>query len=281
MNKSLKQLTEMTYTDFLTEDISLSIEKFEQLKSIIIDKIKPCINIETYVSKDILPWDSKFGGNPYMLKSDIYPIDKDGIPMILVAQINYAQMPKLENFPDSGMLQFFISPSEKYDYGVDFNGNNLEQYSWKLIYREKIEKNFELLINDFSFLNFIEQYEYNPSPVEKEVKMKFEYSYSLPSFGNVLADDIFEKFGNSISECYADMINEFVKTYIHSIGGYNEFTQYDLREDNKTPYNTNLLKIDSDDYIMWGDSGIGNLMISKEDLINKNFKNVLFSWDCC
>lgn len=51
--------------------------------------------------------------------------------------------------------------------------------------------------------------------------------------------------------------------------------------DEYNKYNTLLLQIDTDDDIMWGDSGIANFFINKEDLENKNFKNILYNWDCC
>ena len=47
-------------------------------------------------------------------------------------------------------------------------------------------------------------------------------------------------------------------------------------------YDTLLLQIDSDGkYIMWGDVGIGNFFISKKSLLEKDFSNVLYNWDCC
>ena len=45
-------------------------------------------------------------------------------------------------------------------------------------------------------------------------------------------------------------------------------------------YDTLLLQIDSDDYILWGDCGIGNFFIPKKSLIEKDFSNVLYNWDC-
>ena len=41
-----------------------------------------------------------------------------------------------------------------------------------------------------------------------------------------------------------------------------------------------LLELDSGNGIKWGDYGIGNFFISQKNLINKNFNDVLFEWDC-
>ena len=43
-----------------------------------------------------------------------------------------------------------------------------------------------------------------------------------------------------------------------------------------------LLQIDTDDSlnIMWGDSGVANFFIKKDDLLNLDFSNVIYNWDC-
>ena len=71
----------------------------------------------------------------------------------------------------------------------------------------------------------------------------------------------------------------------HKIGGYPAFAQDDPRE--AGTYTELLLQIDSDwndeeeDYsIMWGDAGVGNFFISRENLEKLNFEDVLYNWDC-
>lgn len=63
------------------------------------------------------------------------------------------------------------------------------------------------------------------------------------------------------------------------------FTQEDPRGNEKSyaEHEILLLQIDSEDEkgIMWGDSGVANFFISKEDLLNLNFSNVIYNWDCC
>src|SRR5262249_16262864 len=54
------------------------------------------------------PWASKFRGIPYRLKADAGPGGRDDVPLYLLAQINFADMPPLAGYPRSGILQFFI-----------------------------------------------------------------------------------------------------------------------------------------------------------------------------
>jgi uncharacterized protein YwqG len=69
---------------------------------------------------------SKFLGQPYIPKSIAYPTCSDGTPMILLAQINFSEIPKLDYYPTSGVLQLFIHPTDWYnmsegDYKILFD----------------------------------------------------------------------------------------------------------------------------------------------------------------
>ena len=50
-------------------------------------------------------------------------------------------------------------------------------------------------------------------------------------------------------------------------------------------YDTLLFQMDSDygdeDYVLWGDCGVGNFFIHQEDLKKRDFRKVLYNWDCC
>ena len=50
---------------------------------------------------------SKFLGLPYIPKNQIYPTCLNGTPMIMLAQINFSEVPPLENYPTKGILQLF------------------------------------------------------------------------------------------------------------------------------------------------------------------------------
>ena len=64
--------------------------------------------------------------------------------------------------------------------------------------------------------------------------------------------------------------------------GYPSFTQCDPRcGEYQGEYETLLLQIDSQDDIMWGDSGIANFFINEKDLRKLDFSNVMYTWDCC
>lgn len=68
-------------------------------------------------------------------------------------------------------------------------------------------------------------------------------------------------------------------------GGWAYFTQGDPRDDD-APKELLLqldtyMDSDSPVQLMWGDCGVGNFFISKEDLARLDFNRVLYTWDCC
>ncbi len=67
---------------------------------------KPALEI-TFERRETLPWESKVGGCPYLKSEADYP-HGNGRPMMFLAQINLDDMPHLEDFPEHGLLQFYI-----------------------------------------------------------------------------------------------------------------------------------------------------------------------------
>ena len=58
---------------------------------------------------------SKFLGAPYLPIGTDYPKDKDGKPLILWAQLNFSEIPHLDDYPKNGIMQFFVSADGWYD----------------------------------------------------------------------------------------------------------------------------------------------------------------------
>ena len=207
-----------------------------------------------------------------------YPLDSEGNRMRLLAQINFSEVPHLEDYPESGILQFFIMAEDDV-FGMDFD-NLISQKDFRVVFHEYIHE--ELMETNFEKFN-ITQHDW--FPVLHESKMKFEVLEEAVSpedykfvkyFGaeayNLFTDDEFEEYYNKFSSTG------------HKIGGYAFFTQYDPRmQDEYKDYEYLLLQLDSDDSIdmLWGDCGVANFFITKDDLKRRDFSKVLYTWDCC
>lgn len=83
--------------------------------------------------------DSHLGGVPYVPRNGEIPTDEKGSQLWLCAQINFAQMPHLDGFPDRGIFQLFASDFDA-DGGFGFYaGECEEQNSWKAVYYEEVD----------------------------------------------------------------------------------------------------------------------------------------------
>jgi len=104
--------------------------------------------------------ESKFLGKPFFPVGSKYPKDKNGMPMVLIAQINFAQVPKLKGFPSSGILQLYF-PIEDWDMGSE----TILYHSGEDLQKDTIE-NF----------SFIKENDYNEMPIRKIHKLSFSKS---------------------------------------------------------------------------------------------------------
>lgn len=245
-------------------------------KEEIFSKIKEFINLKLSPSEEELPvWQSNVNGKPYIPLGFNYPKTTSGKPLKLLAQLNFEELPKLNDFPEKGILQFFVDMEDDV-FGL-FNGQ------YKVIYHENIIKDNTLLMQDFSFLESISMEE---SMFSKNVPFAIEgeIQYAIPNFEGFIRElpTIFAEMNDEQSDNLAEALYEFFDGYKHKIGGYHDTTQSDVLEGNNE-FDTLLFQLDTDveNDIMWGDSGVGNFFIKKENLLKLDFSKVLYEWNCC
>ena len=268
----------------LLEKISSLPYELQNEKEKILNTQKKYIEISLDKSDALNYVSSKVGGIPYLPISVKYPLDKNGQPMEFLGQINFKDMPKLENYPTVGILQFFISFE---DWGLDYD----EQLNSdiKVIYYENIEEDVQ---TEFSVLNKVR--DEGNSPISKdEFKMSFsnsinevttsrDYRSYIEVDGNYQHYLNFNQYGEVRGEELEMAYWDTFSSKGHKIGGYADFTQQDPRFYENKEYTELLFQLDSDfkANILWGDNGIANFFIKKEDLKNRDFSKVLYNWDC-
>lgn len=233
----------------------------------------PTVTMQLTPSDDLTLWQSKIGGQPYLPLDVTYPVDSDGNPLVLLAQFNFAEIPNLPNFPDKGILQFYIAADDL--YGMNFDDQQ-QQSGFKVLYFDQIIEDATHLKQDFSELEFDED-AYLPFTGQYSIE------FTLTSQPISAQDDGFN-IGIDEDEVYESYSEAFASTG-HRLGGYPFFTQSDPRgyKENIQDYIL-LFQLDTDDAendIMWGDSGVGNFFIHPEDLKKRDFSKVLYNWDCC
>ncbi len=226
---------------------------------------KPSVEI-TFKRTETLPWESKCGGCPYLMSAEDYPRDNDGRPMMFLAQINLDDMPPLPDFPENGLLQFYIGDDDY--YGGDS--------PCKVIYIPEYKKDASTLLSENPF----ESGYMGMTPFTNEGKMIFE-----PSSRFICTEcrEFNDKFENKVSDKEWNALYKLCYAQNSRAGGYPLFVQSSPVYYDNGEFDTLLLQLDCDDEceIMFGDSGNCYFLISKEDLKNRNFDNVEYGWQCC
>lgn len=252
-------------------------------REVIENSLKPCIELRL-TRGESLPWNSKVGGIPYRLLGQAWPSDPKGKPLQFLAQINFTEMPDLEGFPKSGLLQFFIGTDDLSGCRFEVVDNPVQD-TYRVIYHPEIVLNESLLERERPV--FAEKV-YGPIDQDEEYHLTGERS-EMPidprdRLFNSLIDIDFLQDGDSpdedltLGEYLEEQYNEITKAG-HLIGGYPTFTQ----EDPRTPEQPHILlfQLDTDEGVMWGDSGVGNFFIHPDDLARRDFSRVSYNWDCC
>ena len=258
-----------------------------------IEKPLPTIQFDISNQKPTI-FNSKIGGMAYFPKDMEYPKGECGDfkdkPLVLLAQINFEEIPNINPFPEKGILQFFIAADDL--YGMNWK-DLTTQKNFRIIYHKDIIKDESKLLNfmpkdiDYSMLPFKGEYKIMPNNPETMYA-----DMNIEAF-----NDAFEKCSKEVlGEEYSiyDLEDEFEeKLYDRNsrasvfIGGYPFFTQSDPRYRSEImDCNIVLLEIDSlydkenNIDIMWGDAGTGVFLIPREKLRNLDFSKVVYNYDC-
>lgn len=271
----------------IKEDTKLSLVK-KAIDNIMKDTAIKSIRLnpgKQYTSDDNMNkrTDTKIGGTPYWPNDKEFPTC-DGKPMLMLAQLNFSKLPKLEGYPSSGIMQFFV-------YDIEYS--SIGDKSVKVVYHKDIISEKDMLVDiPRSTIKLDEKLDkylsiegvYYPTA-------SIEDSYINPA-NNEWNDKIikalskeFNKDWKKVCEVPNDIYDLIWKNIPTDycgcrVGGHPYFTQSDPRDPDKDE--VLLIQLDSEAGMMWGDCGIANFFTSKEALRSLNFDNkVLFTWDCC
>ncbi len=292
------------------EDVSPEVkERFEKLLAELNKTAAPLPRVElTPVRAKTTVFDSKLGGVPYLPKGFEYPTAREGEyagkPLRLLAQLNFGSLPHIDGFPEKGILQFYAGCDDDDLIGMDFD-DGANQNSFRVIYHADITEDLSQLYSVNDMPKFDEDGYY---PFEGEFLLKAvepalspissaDYRFDkavLAAYNKLFGTDYDAIFGIDDEKSLAhnedeltDMLYEACNICGTAMGGYAYFTQSDPRgyDDELAKMDILLFQLDSEgsapDEIMWGDCGVGNFFISREDLEKLDFSNVLYNWDCC
>lgn len=245
---------------------------------------RPSVDIHLEPMADDDARASKVGGRPYWAEGRDYPVGENGAPLHLLAQIDFAELPpSLDGYPKVGLLQFFIASDDH--YGANFDaGMSAESMS--------AQRNFRVVYWPDTRAETAEAAvlagDYLPHDPARPRRMRFSAGMETLGVHDHRFDRLLGGDAHAAIESYAkvqrldadalfDAVYERNGRGGHKIGGYPFFTQQDPRMDDRLEL---LFQLDTDDQLMWGDSGVGGFFIAPEDLARADFSRVMYSWDC-
>lgn len=230
---------------------------------------------------------SRIGGAP--VDANV-PLDSKGAPMKLLAAIWCSEVRGVPDFPTRGVLRFYVADNDV--YGADFD-HPCVQSDFRVLYDED-ESAFDGALRDDPTVS-------DTFPVHSALPVRL-----TPAVGSIRATDYrFPECVNTAllkagAEYTFDELEDEETDYLHEqnayaghrIGGYPCFEQFDVRDDEPKlqKYDTLLLQIVShtapdeqgreQELIMFGDEGGCQFFIPSQNLRNKDFTDILYSWDC-
>lgn len=231
---------------------------------------------------------SKVGGTAYWPEGRDYPRDSSGNPLALLAQVDFAEMEgEAAGYPRAGLLQFFIAADDHYGAGFDapMSMRSLaQQRGFRVVYWPQLSPGAALaavpLVPDSDSL-----------PFRPDQPRRIHFVSGRETIGGndaglpaVLGGDLYELAASQArrrgldEDALIDALYERLRRNGHKLGGHPDFTQSDPRDAGDE--HVLLLQLDTDEAMMWGDSGIANFFIPVQDLARGDFSRVAYNWDC-
>ena len=229
-------------------------------------------------------WQSHLGGVPYLPLGDEYPYTNRGYPFALFAQINFAEMPPVPDFPTEGILQIFVDGMDD-SLGLVGDGE-------RPLYRY-----YPNVITDDSALQQnlpnapLQENRQNPPCVLQFQQAQTQYmTYSDMRYYDVIVD----KNGNRLHDDDEadDQFFELSCEFDNYIGGYHRTCQYDPRDrfvKGDEPGNSELIRLKqtrlllqiSDELPIFNYYDLSvQLFVHPDDLRRRDFSGVFSNIDC-
>lgn len=262
-------------------------ERWPQINTVLHNNPLPSQHISLINAKPLTVTQSKVGGQPYWPKEMTYPLDGDNKNLTFIAQINLTELDSCPiDLPLSGLLQFFIKIDDL--LGLSFFESTSELHThinndntnYLVIYHAEATDHDDALFANQSII--VE----DESPVSGQCGLLFTSTLDIATPQDYRWNNIVKELAPFSDEEIEYACEPLRRTGEHKIGGFAYFTQQDPREYIAPDEDWILLfQLDSESNdhidIMWGDCGIAQFFIKKEDLKALRFDRVWYNWDCC
>ena len=240
----------------------------------------PSLQLETAPNRPAGPGGTRIGGPAWLPDGEAWPRGRDGRPMEFLAQLDFAELPRLPDFPEAGLLQFFIARDDR--FGADYDDPARSEV--RLIWRAEppvggrlhAQGPLDPLVDSSPFID--------EAARATGQSLSATRSSRMPSHDSVEVEKLLAQMGIANAANVDDLVDPLLdmdEPPNRFVGGHPRFVQWDFRKPGfLDDYDRVLLQLDSQSGLIWGDCGWAVFMIRRADLIARDFSRVLFSWDC-
>jgi uncharacterized protein YwqG len=243
---------------------------------------RPCVRLQIEAHPPEAVWSSCLGRVSFWPVEQAWPTDHQGRPLFGLLQLNLAELPKLPDWPSSGILQFFVSDDAFWGaHPLD----PTRQENFCIHYHAVEEPAAVELLQDFSFLPA-----YEDLPLERELYLAVTGTLDtmpLPP-GDYRFEQQLRPFFDAFEEEKWERLGEYrraIGTVGHRLGGYPGFIQDDPRragDDWEL-----LLQLDTDPQLglHWGDYGVAHWFYRSDSVASRSlaaatpFSEVWYGWE--
>ena len=238
----------------------------------------PCVPLAPDPAGTPGPLGCHMGGPAWLPVDTPWPHDSDGVPLEFLAQIDFAALPPLPDFPDSGVLLLFVGQTD--NHGADFDDprRSTVQGLWLAdpdaprhplaqppaadevspFTRQARQDGIRLVPGTVAAMP--------AGAADWRIIQRLDGQWRRPGIERIHA--VVEQQDGHGALC-------------HHVGGHPVFVQEDVRRPGHCEeYDRVLLRLTSDDHVVWGDVGEANVLITAADLRARDFSRLAFTWDC-
>lgn len=234
------------------------------------------------------PQQSRIGGGPWAPEGAFWPVDREGRPMLFLAQINFAEASGLDDFPDKGLLQVFLPADER---GGEHWGEGDNEEERLIRWFEDPQGGTVLPVLEVftsrrsrSPLRGRARREGVTLRSESDIVPPLPHNFPLweiePDIHTRLPADAEAEARAKAWEARVDKLHESYGA--HWISGHPSFVQEDVRISAAALRELDrvLLHLGPDEFLTMGDSGELNLLIRRDDLLARRFERAHMTFDC-
>ena len=225
--------------------------------------------------------DSRLGGPILWPKGQTPPMDESGQMMVLLVQINLADMDGALGLPKAGHVQVFVHVGE-------FFGLNLQDMTFGGFHAAYHPAGTEFDRHPFAMPPDAVTPFMIPGIEAEGRAIKWDRARIPPTFwdyrieGKIRALTLDDASADEALDKVWQALADQRGLYDVLLLGTPDFTQDDIRGDESLAGYENLVGFSSGGgAFMWGDAGEAVVLVPNEDLKRFDLSRAIYSWDCC